>query len=190
MARALNTLVSQLNLRNRVTVIDIGGYKGEFAKEVVDQYNAQVRIYEPKRSWAEAIEKRFEDNAEVDVIPCGVGDSTREDTLYVNKDGSSLYKKFAKSERVEIVKASEYLPESAHLLKINCEGSEYEIIDDLDLTRYEKILVQFHEKDDLSYERAQTKLKKTHTEIGDKRWKWELWERLPKESWQQFLPTP
>jgi FkbM family methyltransferase len=140
------------------TVMDVGGHIGVFAVSCAIR-GALVHVFEPFPLFQEYIRKNTAANGVLDrVIVHGVGLSDRDRII----DGADALAKVASSSHggggwgekglaVSFVQAVDYLHRrpvgEVHLLKMNCEGSEYALLDDkrfLDLVRPERIAMQYH----------------------------------------------
>jgi len=56
------TLRLDYDLDENSTVFDIGGYKGEFARDIFCKYNCNIYIFEPLKDFFEISKKRFINN--------------------------------------------------------------------------------------------------------------------------------
>lgn len=164
-------------------VIDVGGYLGDYASEVHKKFVSQVLVFEPLFDYVEICRKRFENNPGIQVIQMALGGSRGETVVYKSKNCSSMFAGLAKSEVSEVVPAgrlSDYMNDDVDVVKLNCEGGEYEILYDLIKTgwlpKIPEILVQFHKMkthDDM-FNDLQEQLAKTHKLIFIP--KWQLWK--------------
>lgn len=167
-------------------VVDIGGYKGDYSSGIVRKYNSNVYVYEPNPDMYEYCMRRFEYNDMVSVFPYGLGEEGKRKLYYLN-DGSTLFKGWAEKHNdtstynlVDIRDAHYELRDlKIGILKMNCEGSEYEIIPmikDL-LTNIPEVLVQFHRFSEVNskYDECHEILEETHKCVYN--FKWELWKR-------------
>jgi len=155
-------------------VIEIGGYKGEFTQEIVKRCNCCVWIFEPVPYLAEACRQTFKENRKVWVVEKAIGT----DTIYLNRNRSSLDKGWARSDKeIKVAKGKwNDLLIIPNLLKINCEGGEYEALEE-DFSQVPEILVQFHKINGWQekIKKAKDKLNLTHTCVYSK--KWDLWRK-------------
>lgn len=134
-----------LTVKNPI-IIDIGGNTGLFSLRMKQLYpEASIYAFEP---FAPNF-KQFSDTINVSELknvmafPYGVGGTTRKEKLYINKKnigGNSILesrnnsKAFTEIDLVSIKEIFEKLKiTKIHLLKMDCEGAEYEIIKDIDL---------------------------------------------------------
>jgi len=135
-------------------VVDVGGYTGDWAQRIYGRYGCFIDIYEPHPVLADAAQKNFAPNAKVVVFPIGLGNKGGTMTLYGDNVHASVFKNNLRgSHPVVINKASEvfrtrYRKRRIHLMKINVEGAEYDILGDLtanfDMTQIDDMVIQFH----------------------------------------------
>lgn len=167
-------------------VIDVGGYDGEYAQKMYDRYKPWIAIYEPNPQKAHKLFQRFKDNTKVILVFAAIGKTPGKRRLYLREDGSSFWKEWAKTTNsvdVRVMCLSDIVrDEQIAVLKLNCEGAEYEILEDLaennQLENINEILVQFHQIPGYKerYRWAQETLAKTHEKVHD--YKWELWRKV------------
>ncbi|KKQ66365.1 MAG: Methyltransferase FkbM family [Candidatus Daviesbacteria bacterium GW2011_GWA2_38_24] len=132
------------------TVIDVGGYNGDWAARIHEKFGCTVRIFEPVQEFAERIKKRFSGNPNIIVERYGLGAENGTVTITKMEDSSSSFCVGKHQEIVQLRKASEVLTErSIDLMKINIEGGEYQLLlnllDEGIAQRIGNIQVQFHE---------------------------------------------
>jgi FkbM family methyltransferase len=149
-----STLRLDYDLNECSVVFDVGGYKGQWASDIFSKYQSKIFIFEPVPEYAEKIKKRFSKNKKIEVLDFGLGGTERKTIISVQKDGSSIYKNSigCESEQVNIMSGSEFIFsrsfEKIDLMKINIEGGEYELLNDLIKTgvikKIENLQVQFH----------------------------------------------
>jgi FkbM family methyltransferase len=164
-------------------VIDCGGYIGDYTAEILLRYGCKVILFEPCPTFYEQCRERFKDDKRVTVLSQGLGRENGFKKLYVNKDATSVFKDWAKSDEVfdvEIIKLSEFIKDKKiDCLKLNCEGSEYEIIDELyksgKIRDINEILVQFHKIKGFNKKFQRQYLSETHELVFH--YKWDLWKR-------------
>jgi FkbM family methyltransferase len=180
--RGLQTLY---NLNSESLVIDAGGYNGEFTETIHAKYNCSVHIFEPIKSMFDALESKFSSNPKIIVNQLGLSNSTRDDIIYLDNDGSSLYGT-GDSETIQCIDVSKYLQlnkiQLVDLFKLNIEGAEYDVIERLidqkQLTTIKNLQVQFHRfipDCDIRRANIHKQLSKTHTLTWNYDWIWESW---------------
>ncbi len=176
------------NLGQDSFVLDFGGYQGQWASDLYSRYCCPIAVFEPVPQFAEKIQRRFARNERIEVLPFGLGGSTRTERIHLSADGSSVFGHSANVVDVRIRDANDWLVERGEpevsLAKINIEGGEYELLDRLietgQVARFRDIQVQFHELDTSSatkMERLQSLLRNTHELTYQYRFVWENWTR-------------
>jgi len=157
-------------------VVDVGGFKGEWSQRIYSRYCCYIDIYEPHPMLVQVIREHFKYNHEVRVIPIGLGNRNETLRLFGSDIYSSLYSNYgAESNEVAIRKASDVFRDNysgivIDLLKINIEGSEYQMLPDLianySMSTIRNIQIQFHNTVPEYWkkrEKIQRELGKTHT---------------------------
>lgn len=169
-------------------VMEVGGYKGEWAGRIEGLYNPRIYIFEPIREYFEGLEERFKGNGKVEVIGAGLGVVDMEMMIGRNGDGSGIFKRELPQEKVKVIDIVRWLREKGikevDLMQLNCEGGEYGILRRLILTgtirTFKNIKVQFHkvtEQSEMDREEIRGLMKETHKESWCYPWVWESWER-------------
>jgi FkbM family methyltransferase len=169
------------------TVLDLGGYKGDWTAEIARRYDARVFVFEPIKGYHDNICARFA--ASPKVHPCQFGLGARDDTLDMghSADGTGAFMKASSSETVQLVEAAKFLHDNSidriDLLKINIEGGEYELLEHLiatgDIHKVRRLQVQFHDfVPDAIARRARIveRLSATHTQSWCYYFVWEEWK--------------
>jgi len=175
-------------LTERSFVMDLGGYKGQWASDIFARYQCRIAVFEPVKGFAANIRARFEHNRLISTFAIGLGASTRRATIGVCMDGSSIFKRAAIEEYIEIVDVHDWLrnagEKTVDLLKINIEGGEYELLERLietdDVSSIGNIQVQFHKVDDNSKARMneiRRILAHTHIPTYQYDFVWDNWTR-------------
>jgi FkbM family methyltransferase len=177
-------------LDERSFVIDLGGYEGQWASDLYARHRCRIAVFEPVARFAQNIAARFRKNGDITVFACGLGGASRTETIYVHGASSSTEKKQAESEQIEIVDVKQWFEdhsvETVHLMKINIEGGEYELLERLVATgligRIDDIQVQFHNfvpDAAARMEALQNAMRVTHTPTYQYRFVWENWRKNP-----------
>ena len=175
------------NLDEYSVVFDLGGYKGEWASDIFGKYNCYIYIFEPVKPFADNISRRFEKNSKIKVFPFGLGGGDATTKLSVSADGSSIFKTDKNLVDIKLVDASffinEYNAEHIDLMKINIEGAEYDLLDNLIkndvVTKIKNIQIQFHDFVPNAEDRMsaiQKELGKTHHLTYQYKFVWENWQ--------------
>ena len=127
-------------------VWDVGGYEGNFAAQIYLKYRCRVRVFEPVFT-GKVINTLG--HYPIEVSPVGLGGRQRTEKMRIKGDSTGLFADSGEEIDVVIVDASALLDaDHIALLKLNCEGAEYEILERLletgDAQRIRDIQVQFH----------------------------------------------
>lgn len=178
--------LDHLNLNSRSLVIDFGGYTGVWAEKIFSRYDCFIEIYEPAHEFVLEIEHRFRNhlNSKILVRECALGSVETHADLVMDGLATSI-KKGNGTGTVFVASASKILSDrKIDLLKMNIEGSEYEVFDSLfenDLVKnISSIFVQFHPIDDESidkYNKIADQLSSTHDCVFRYPFIWEKWNR-------------
>lgn len=155
--------IQHLTLPPNPIIIDIGGYIGDFSLYAVKYLNARrVIVYEPTAENFKILKQNIEENNYLDRITAvnkGVSDS--DETILnvqINKSEevhvSSYLYKGAEQRRVPSITLSDLFEkhqlDSVDLLKIDCEGGEYDILSSVPeylLKRIKNIAFEYHRVD-------------------------------------------
>ncbi|HLG40108.1 MAG TPA: FkbM family methyltransferase [Chitinophagaceae bacterium] len=178
-------------LNENAFVMDLGGYKGEWASDIYAKYNCTVWIFEPFNDFAASIKERFVKNNKIRVFDFGLGKTMETRKLYIDDNSSSFYRqknKSANSAEVTLKDIDLFFSNNnirqVDLMKINIEGGEYDLLDriiDTGLVKFIKnIQVQFHDfvpdaKKRMS--QIQENLNLTHFLTYQYEFVWENWQR-------------
>lgn len=169
-------------------VVDLGGYRGQWASDIYARYSCRVMVVEPVRAFADKIAERFKKNIRVQVFCLALGREKRQDTISINEDSSSVCRSGTHTETIQFEDAAKFFKEHGvqkiDLMKINIEGGEYELLSRLIevgfIPRIRDIQVQFHNVSSDSESKMleiQKKLAKTHRPTFQYKFVWENWER-------------
>jgi FkbM family methyltransferase len=143
----------EYDLKPNSIVLDVGTYKGEFAQKIAKKYNCFVIGFEPIGTYfCEAVQNLREFN-KVKIYNYGLGSRSRQERISLEKDSSSIYKRYHLSQAIMIHSFSEIINQlslvSIELIKINIEGCEYELLETMienNMQRlFKNIQVQFHD---------------------------------------------
>jgi FkbM family methyltransferase len=168
-------------------VFDVGGYHGDFASAIFDRYAARVHVFEPVPAFCEAIRQRFLCNPKVTPWPLGLSNRNAVEEIALMEDGSSIYRSGAAATRIELVRAVDFLQahdiRAVDLAKINIEGAEYDLLDDLldsgCITIFRNLQIQFHdfvvENAAARMQAIQQRLAATHELTWQYPFVWENW---------------
>ncbi len=154
-------------------VFDAGGYEGQWTSDIFSKYCCKIFVFDPVKQFANNIQKRFSKNKKIVVYNFGLSNKTYKTKISVDKDSSSLYKNGNKLENVDFVRLVDFIKERninrIDLLKLNIEGAEFDLLEDLinsgDIKKIRNIQVSFHEivpNAGIRMKKIQSELKKTH----------------------------
>lgn len=170
-------------------VIDVGGFEGQWTSNIFSKYLCNIFVFEPVPVYAVQIEKRFKYNESIKVFNKALGDTSKVARISFAGSGSSFFKGISNTE-VNVEDAANLFDISGidhcDLIKINIEGSEYEVIPRLIdsglIHNCDNLQIQFHRlgRDSLTQmESIQTRLSETHELTWQYIWVWENWKRKP-----------
>jgi FkbM family methyltransferase len=131
--------------------VDAGGFIADWSMPIFCRYQPYMWIYEPGKEYTEMCRAMFSGNKKVTIVESGLSDKNK--TLKFNGNGgtgSVYYNKISKVSEITTVKASEEFAKFKiiDLLKLNIEGSEYDVMPDLicnyGMERIKNLLISFH----------------------------------------------
>lgn len=183
------TLRLNYPLNEKSLVFDLGGYKGEWASNIFKQYGAEIWIFEPVQKFYMDIYYNFLNNDKIKVFNIGLSDHNDIVDIYLSNDGTSIYNKKNSNltEKIVLKDINDFIIEHKltriDLMKINIEGSEYELLETLlktgNIRKIVNIQIQFHywiENATTRRENIRNELAKTHRETYCFPFVWENWE--------------
>ena len=175
-------------LNQDAIVFDLGGYEGSWTNDIFDRFGCNIYTFEPVCDFYDKIVDRFKDNSKIKVYNFGLSNKDYECKIYLDDDGSSVYKNGGKYEVMQMKQIDKFFKEQniskIDLMKINIEGGEFDLLEHLLTTDYIKnidnILIQFHAIKNLNcYFRRNNilkKLSKTHETTFNYPFVWESWQ--------------
>lgn len=178
----------EYDLNSESLVLDLGGYKGQFASDIYARYNCRVLVFEPVNAFAEKIEERFKRNSKIEVFHFALGSKARQEVISLQAEGSSLYRNSPNKTAIDFLDINEFFIlnniQHVDLIKINIEGGEYELLPRLFetglISKIKHIQVQFHDLDSTSEAymiEICSILSKTHSPTYQYKFVWENWVR-------------
>ena len=186
------TLRLDYELNESSVVFDVGGYKGEFARDIFCKYQAFIFLFEPLLEFYEIASKRFCKNTKVITYNFGLSDHTCKTLIGISDNASSTLAVGLESTEISLVSILDFIRDNKikkiDLIKLNIEGGEYSLLEsvirDGDIKMFKNIQVQFHDfVIDNASERMksiQHELSKTHHLTYQYEFVWENW-RLKNE---------
>jgi FkbM family methyltransferase len=145
-------LLTKHSLTPTSLVLDVGGYKGEFAQLISEKYNCFVEIYEPYEEFAKICEGKFGENSKINVNQVALFKSNGQKKFNIAEnasgfeilqDNSGVIEVNARDIKDEFTKFT-----SIDLVKLNIEGAEFDLLERLIetnlLDKPKSYLIQFH----------------------------------------------
>lgn len=184
-----DTLRLNYPLYKNSVVFDVGAYKGDWSNHIYERHHCKIYAFEPIPFLSMALFKRFSNTNDVSVMNYGILGSNCLREIHVNDDnpdGSSLYNSGGVTHTVLFRDIIDVTNELAHsrvdLIKINVEGSEYDILNrilnDNFAGIFTNIQIQFHDFVEGAEEKRniiRDSLSKTHKETYCIPFVWENW---------------
>jgi FkbM family methyltransferase len=183
-------ILVEADLQPSSIVLDIGAYVGEWCGAISRRYGSTIYAFEPNPHSIRELEKRLGDQENLHVFPFGLGAEDASVELALEGPGSNVFATggAARTVAAEIRDVIGMLDElgvtEIDLCKVNIEGAEYDLFDRLiaaDWLRRIRILsIQFHEWHPKAYARRRAirrAFARTHDEVWDYPFVWELWRR-------------
>jgi len=177
------------DLNENSVVIDLGGYTGEWAQQIINKYNPNIFIIEPVTKFYDIMISKFSNNNKVHLMNVAAAIENKEGFLHINGDSTSSLLKNGTALNIQYKSIDTILKiwnlDKVDLIQINIEGDEYELLDymiqtDL-ISMFENIQIQFH----LFVEDAVTKRENIRKGLINKGFKnkfdypfvWESWSK-------------
>lgn len=140
------------DLNDESIVIDLGGYTGVWAQQIIDKYNPNVYIVEPIDEFYLGMVNKFLNNDKVHIMNVGVADENKTGLIFINGDGTSSNLTNGKSINVNFntieVILEKWSISNVDLIQINIEGDEYSLLEYMlangSINKFKNIQVQFH----------------------------------------------
>lgn len=181
------TLRLNYSLDENSIVFDLGGFKGKWTENIADKYKSNIYIFEPVNEFYNNIKNKFNTNPKIKPFKFGLGANSEHIKICLTKDSSSVFNTNGEKETIEIKDIIKFLSEHniecVDLVKINIEGGEYELLEQLvkfdKLNIFKNIQVQFHRFIPECIERRNAirkYLSKTHKLTYDYEFVWENWQ--------------
>ena len=182
------TLRLNYDLNTTSVVFDIGAYEGGWAQDIFCRYACQLFVFEPIKQYFNDIETTFKKNPHTYLYNFALLNKDESRKIFKNEDSSSFFKSSDKNEMVKCVSICSFLKEQKFkkidLMKINAEGSEYDILECLIDNNLHSIIIdiqiQFHNYLPKCYYRRskiQKLLTQTHQLTYNYPFLWENWHK-------------
>lgn len=151
--RGDHTLRLDYDLGRDSLVVDVGGFRGQWASDIYARFRSRVVVFEPVPEFAIQLAERFAGNDDVEVVPVGLAGRSRREDMLLDEDASSALLGGGRRVSVDLVAAAPYLEQrcisAIDLMKVNIEGGEYELLEHLLDTgwvdRIGHLQIQFHD---------------------------------------------
>lgn len=132
--------------------IDLGGYQGWWTEQMYNKYGCSVHAFEPVAEFYNEMSKKFAGNPKIKCYQYGLGASDGDVEIVHSADGTSMHinKSSGRTEVIKIRRAASFIEDFdvVDVLKINIEGSEYELMEHLIdsgcVKKIKNIQIQFH----------------------------------------------
>ena len=177
------------DLTEESVVIDLGGYTGVWAKQIIDKYNPNVYLLEPIKEFHDGMVNKFKDNPKVKILNVGVSTENKNGILYFSADGTSSQPLSNNSIEVKFNTMESVLDNwgltEIDLLQVNIEGDEYPLLENMIdtglISKFKNVQIQFHygiENDVRRRELIQNGLREKGYEIKfNYPFVWESWRK-------------
>ena len=182
-------ILTTFDIDETSSVVDAGAFDGVWSGRIADRYGSSIHAFEPAPPAITAMERVLAGKP-VTVHSMALGASDTHATLMLGGPGSWIGTGdvVGGSVDVEVRDVAAVFDElgldEIDLLKLNVEGSEFDILDRLEetawLPRIRILLIQFHEWHPAATRRrraARRALRRSHTETWTYPWIWETWVR-------------
>ena len=176
-------------LNQNSVVLDVGGYLGTFTESIYLRYGCDIYLFEPVRSFYEACNFKFAHLPKIKIFNYGLAGTDYSTEIYVSEDASSTTVLDTPSkEKIQLQNVSKIIRElnvpMIDLLKINIEGDEFDLLENLILNRdvmskIKNIQIQYHtfaNDAQKRRERINSRLLSTHECDWCYEWVWENWK--------------
>lgn len=185
-----NTHNLNYNLNENSIVMDLGGYTGVWAQQIINKFNPNIYIIEPIPKFFNSMVNKFKNNNKVKLLNIGISTVKKEDIIYINGDSTSSNLKNGEVISVKFNTMENILDiwglDKIDLLQINIEGDEYSLLESMIfsgvINKFKNVQIQFHLGIDGDVERRE-KIRSGFYENGFKNkfnypFVWESWEKL------------
>ena len=140
------------NLTDKSVIMDLGGYTGVWAQQMIDKYNPNVYILEPVTKFYEGMVNKFSNNSKVHLMNVGIGTEDKDGFIFMSGDATSSNLANGESISVKFNSIDTILGKwglnEVDLIQINIEGDEYPLLEHMletgSINKFKNIQVQFH----------------------------------------------
>jgi FkbM family methyltransferase len=164
---------------------------GEWSLEIDKRYHCYIHIFEPVGVYFNKIKNSLS-SEKIKVNQFGLAEKTFTAKINLSAEASSIFKEGGEGEDIKLINFIDYVNQNGikkiDLLKINIEGSEFDLLEYLIkmnfVSNIVNIQVQFHDffpDAEKRMHKIQTELGKTHALTFQYPFIWENWQ-LKKEN--------
>ena len=147
-----NTLAINYNLDENSKVIDLGGFHGLWADQIIVKYNPNITLVEPIPEYYSYLVNKFKNNPKVSILNYGISTLNYDGELYLNGDGTSKFIETAQTIPVKFITMLELFNKigggQIDLIQINIEGEEYPLLESMleddSILNFNNIQIQYH----------------------------------------------
>lgn len=184
-------------LKRTDVVVDVGGYRGDFTAKIDELYDhPRILCFEAIPAFYEQIRARFDGSENIRVINVGIGGESGVADMRVSGDSTGLFGDPTwPTQHVDISSMEEIMNwpnmlgpnrpiRNISLLKLNCEGSEYPILEHMLakglMRRVHFLTLQWHYCVPQAEQRKAAitaGLEDTHTLVWDHGWNWQIFAK-------------
>ena len=149
-----------LEKEKETLIIDVGGFKGSYTDELLSNFpKGDITIFEPSFINFSYLLNKYKNNKQVKIENYAISDFSGKAKLYSNNESDTLAtlnkreeknrgRKFLREEEIEVIRFSNYWNDvlnnkNIDLLKLDIEGSEINVIKDLESKLTNIYLIQF-----------------------------------------------
>lgn len=183
-----DVMIFNIQRENQI-IFDLGGHRGDWTQIVLDKYpNATIYVFEPIKEYYHIICERFKEEKNVKIFNFAISNKTYVTEISLEGDKSSMHGdlKTVQKESINVKNITEFLYENkiffVDLIKINIEGEEYNLLENLintpELCIFQNYAVQFHtnvENHKLRRNKILDSVKKFYNIIFNVDFVWESW---------------
>ena len=137
--------IIQYPLDNDSIVFDVGAYTGQFTEKIFLKFNCNVYAFEPVKNFVDILNNKFENHQKVKILNFGLLDENKALKISSIGAGSSIFDR-NEGEVLDLVEFRSFIEfvnnnsiKKIHLLYMNIEGSEYQLIQHIIETDFIKI---------------------------------------------------
>jgi FkbM family methyltransferase len=183
------TLRLDYPLNSNSVVFDLGGYIGDWTALIYCMHSPKIHIFEPIPDFYNTIKYRFHNNKNITPYNFGLSSRNEKISIALKDDATDMFST-SDEENIEIsvMDIVDFLNKNSikhiDLLKLNIEGSEYDVLERLIDTgwidKIDHIQIQFHdfiENSEARRKNIRDHISKTHEEKYNFEFIWESWSK-------------